>query len=271
MSKERTGISVRMKRYEEVSRETLTPRMPVIIRIDGRAFHTYTRGFDRPYDQMIIDSMIASTIAVSKDMAGFKAAYHQSDEVSFLLTDWDNHNTQPWLKYVVQKMASVSASMFTASFNHVINGFLVNRRIQQAIGGISDGELRLEVAKTDRKLDKLAVFDGRAFNVPREDVANYFLWRAQDWQRNSLQMMARSRYSHKELHQKGRSSMHEMLHQKGVNWAKDATPQQRNGTFIVKQGDKLETRDDVLPEYGDMNLLLNPYLRDRSLAELAGG
>lgn len=212
--------------YENRYRFYLTRRTPVIIRIDGVAFHTFTRGLDRPFDFDLINAMIATTKAVSLKMQGFKCAYVQSDEISILLTDYDNINTCAWFDYNKSKIESVSASLFTTYFNNCF-----------------------------KKNNKTAYFDARSFNIPASEVVNYFLWRAQDWERNSLNMYASEFYSHRELHGKNKSDKHEMLYQKGKNW-NELSNTLKNGTFIFKD----ETVSNILPSYQSINDKLLGFL-----------
>lgn len=110
------------------------------------------------------------------------------------------------------------------------------------------------------QLATLAVFDARAFNLPREEVVNYFLWRAKDWQRNSLQMYARAFFSHKELVGKKQLAMHNMLYEKGKNWTTDVPLQEKNGTFLVKDGREVKSKIDVLPNYDDVFKIVKPFV-----------
>lgn len=215
------SLGDRVKRYEKVSQHQLSPRMPLFIRIDGRAFHTYTRGMDRPFDSTLESAMVYAMQKTAEDMSGFVLAYHQSDEVTFMLQDFSGFDTQGWFDYDLNKVVSMSASLFTAYFN---------QRMQTQTP---------------------ATFDSRAFSVPLEDAANVFLWRQRDWERNSLQMLSRAHFSHKELHGKRRQDMHEMLHSKGVNWA-DLDPHLKNGTFLTGYGAFLSDRF----EYDGLNSLI---------------
>ena len=208
-------LSTRMKGYEEVAFGKLTRKTPVIIRVDGKAFHTFTKGMERPFDRVLIEAMVRTAEQVASEISSFKLGYQQSDEVTFLLTDDDKDQTEPWFNNEIQKLASVVASMFTAYFNTEI--------------------------KT--KTDQLAFFDARAFNVPQEEVPNNFIWRQRDWERNSLQMVALSLYSHKELKGKKRTDLHEMLYRKGINWAK-LDPDLKNGTFITRKGERISEKFD---------------------------
>ena len=221
------NIGDRIKKYEWASRTTLLPRSYIVLRVDGKAFHTFTRGMKRPFDEVLIEAMVKAGEMVAKEMMGFKLGYHQSDEFTFVLTDTDTYESQYWFDGEVQKLCSVTASMFGAYFNKIMGG-------------------------TE------AIFDCRAFNVPIEDVPNVFIWRQRDWERNSLQMFARSFFSHKELHNKGHEEIHEMLHIKNENWAnlKDVY---KNGTFITKSAERINkkmTYEDIkdLLVKGDIDL-----------------
>lgn len=194
----------RMKRYERAAERYFTPRVPVIVRVDGRAFHSFTRGCDRPFDGRIVEATLTAAMHVAEDMQGFTIGYVQSDEASFMLSDLASETTQPWFDYSAAKVVSIAASLMTAHFN-------------RAYGG-----------------DRLAIFDARAFSVPLDDAPNCFLWRMRDWQRNSLEMLARAHFSHKQLHCKGSADMREMLHGKGVDWD-DLSPQLKNGTVIHRR------------------------------------
>lgn len=191
----------RMKEYESASKFKLTKKVPVILRLDGKAFHTFTRGL-QPFDYNITSSMLIGACAVMKEIQGAKLLYQQSDEVSILITDYDKPETEAWFDYNISKMNSVAASVMTAHFNRDYQG-------------------------------SLAYFDCRCFNIPREDVVNYFLWRAKDWERNSLSMYCRKFFSAKQLHKKNRAEQHEMLHSINKNWTTDLCEQDRNGTFII--------------------------------------
>jgi len=208
----------RMKDYENSSKIYLTKGVPVILRVDGVAFHTFTRGFNRPFDQLIIDSMVGTTQTIARKIQGFKCAYTQSDEVSILITDYDTIETCGWFNYNKSKIESVTAGLMTAYFQN---------------------------EKFKEYTNITPYFDCRAFNIPREDVVNYFLWRYKDWERNSLSMYCSSFFSHKELHGKNRAAQHELLYSIGKNWTKDLTNQQRNGTIVFV--DRVDC--DILPRY----------------------
>jgi tRNA(His) guanylyltransferase len=214
------SIGDRMKLYERACDSHFTPNSPVVIRVDGKAFHSFLRYAERPFDQHFIDSMAFTAEAVSREMMGFKLAFTQSDECTFVITDYDRHETQGWFDYSLNKIVSITASMFTAYFNRLY-----------------ENDIATEEAYIDGKLKPVGLFDARAFVIPVPDVPNVFIWRQRDWERNSIQMLTRSHFSHKQCHGRKISDMHEMLHTKGINWATDCTPQQKNGTFIVRGTD----------------------------------
>lgn len=209
--------------YEKRTRYKLLRRMPVIIRVDGQAFHTFTKGME-PFDSTLMNCMVVAADLTMQHMSGCKVAYVQSDEVSFLLTDYETHQTEAWFDYNVQKLASITASTFTAHFN---------------------GD----------HFTKVATFDARAFNVPREEVVNYFLWRAKDWHRNSITMYANQFFSPKQMHKKKLADLHDMLHMEGKNWA-NLSSQIKNGTFII-DGDY---RHDILPHYENIAKEVEGYV-----------
>ena len=201
--KNKISIGDRMKEnYENRYRIKLTRRMPVIIRLDGKAFHGLTQACEKPFDEKFSKAMVDTANYLCCEVQGTKCAYIQSDEISLLLTDFDTLTTEGWFDYNLQKMVSISAGIASSFFS--------------------------------LKWLRIVVFDSRAFNIPKEEVCNYFIWRQKDWERNSIQMLAQAHFSHKQLDRKNSSDMHEMLHGKGVNWAK-LDDKWKNGWFIHKE------------------------------------
>jgi len=201
---DKMSIGDRMKEnYENRSRYMLTRRTPVIIRLDGRAFHTITKHCEKPFDRTLATALDNTAIELCREMQGAKCAYLQSDEISILLTDFDKLDTQAWFDYNLQKIVSISAGIASAIFTKLW----------------CEGK-------------HIATFDCRAFNIPKEEVANYFIWRQKDWTRNSVAMLAQAHFSHKQLYNKTQSDMHDMLHEKGINWA-DLESIWKNGRFVL--------------------------------------
>lgn len=210
------SLGDRMKSsYEDRTRISLPLRSYTLIRVDGKAFHTYTRGLKRPFDEAFIDDMDETAAYLCKNIMGAKFAFVQSDEISVLLTDFEDIGTQAWFDNNLQKMCSVSASMATRAFN--------GRRLNRFLTGDLGGEM------------KWAEFDSRVFQIPqRAEVENYFIWRQQDTTRNSISSVAQSLYSHKELANKNSDQQQEMIFQKGINW-NDFPPKLKRGRIIIKE------------------------------------
>ena len=203
-----SSLGDRMKGYENVWKDKLIERMPVIIRIDGKAFHTYTRGFDEPFDNELHNAMIETSKYLCENIQGCRLAYTQSDEISLLLTDYERYNTEAWFNKDVQKMVSVSASYATVKFNEIMRDYDIN---------------------------ELAQFDSRVFNLSKDEVCNYFIWRQQDAVRNSVRMLGRSYFSHSDLENKSNSEVQDMLMDKyNVNW-NDLDIWKKRGSCVVKK------------------------------------
>lgn len=191
----------------------LPRRTFTIIRLDGKAFHTYTKSFKRPYDLNLMRIMDLTAIKLCESIQGAKMAFVQSDEISIVLTDFDTEQTDAWFDGNIQKIVSVSASIATAAFN---NGMYLDDDILAS-------------------MEKVAHFDSRVFTLPTAtEVHNYMVWRQQDATRNSISMAAQSMYSHKQLHQKSTSEMQELMFQKGTNW-NDYPVGFKRGRAIIKE------------------------------------
>lgn len=216
------ALGTRLKTYyEDRFRHYLPRRTYTIIRIDGKAFHTYTKGLERPFDDGLIEDMDETTAYLCKNIQGVKFGYVQSDEISLLLTDFDDLTTDMWFDGNLQKMASIAASMATAKFNQL--------RTLRRMVELRDYEIMGVVEET-----KLAMFDARVFQISSPiEVENYFIWRQQDATRNSISSVAQSMYSPKELHGVKTDQMQEMIFQKGTNW-NDYSPRKKRGGFVSK-------------------------------------
>lgn len=199
----------RMKGYEVRSRTFLPRRTYTIIRLDGKAFHTFTKGFKKPYDMNLINAMDYTTKMLCENIQGARVAYTQSDEISILLTDFEKPTTSAYFDGAIQKIVSVTASMASAYFNK----YMVENDIT----------------------NNLAFFDSRVFSLSESvEVENYFIWRQQDCVRNSITMTAQSLYSHKELYKVNTSKMQDMCFEKGVNW-NDLPPGFKRGRMFWKE------------------------------------
>lgn len=231
-------IGKRMKEnYETVFKTRLVRRMPVAIRIDGKAFHTFTKGFDKPFDRVLMTAMQETMKFLCENIQGCVLGYTQSDEITLILIDYENLNSSAWFNNEIQKICSISASMATLEFNRVFAD-LVEKDIARysGCGGteIMDASYRLPAMKHREAVKKGGMFDARCFNIPKEEVTNLIYWRQLDATRNSIEMAGRAYYSHGELHEKNQSDIQELLHQKGVNW-NDYPTDCKRGSCCIKE------------------------------------
>lgn len=248
---DKTTLGDRMKNnYENISRYYLTRRMPVIIRIDGKAFHTFTRGFKKPFDDILVSTMQDTMKYLCENIQGCVLGYTQSDEISLVLTDYAELTTDAWFGNNLQKMCSVSASMATLAFNKFFSC-----RVQEFMYDCCDefGDDVLPEKQNDYELAhnvyfkkfNAAMFDSRVFTIPKEEVCNYLIWRQQDATRNSIQSVGQANFSQKELHGKSCNNIQDMLMiQKGINWNDYATTLKR-GSCCIKVDDGLTEYDDT--------------------------
>lgn len=208
-----SSLDNRMKNnYENRSKTYLTRRMPVIIRIDGKAFHTLTRGLNRPFDEILHEAMNYTMQYLCKNIQGCKLGYTQSDEITLLLTDYDKLDTDAWFDYAVQKICSISASMATMAFNRKFNELTTNYLKSDTYINHYWEETVSKYSKTLKGIvERGAMFDARCFNIPKEEVTNCFIWRQQDATRNAVQMLGQTYFSHKALDNKSISDIQDML------------------------------------------------------------
>ena len=229
----RDALGDRMKTYyEEVTKTRLTRRMPVIIRLDGCHFHTFTRGFKKPFDELLIKSMQATMKYLCENIQGCVLGYTQSDEITLVLVDYAKLETSAWFDYEVQKMVSVSAALATYAFNKYFNEFYLE---QLAAKGEADKyDLVYDEARR-----KGAYFDSRVFNIPKEEVTNCVLWRQLDAERNSINSLAQSLFSHKSLQGLNiKDTKAKIEAEKGIIWGNLPTTQKR-GSCCVKVYNKV--------------------------------
>lgn len=248
---DKTSLGDRMKNnYENVNRLYLTRRMPVIIRVDMRAGHTFTKGMNKPFDDVFVKTMQDTMEYLCENIQGCVLGYTQSDEISLVLTDYAELTTDAWFGNNLQKMCSVSASMATLAFNKFFSG-----RVQEFMYDCCDefGDDVLPEKQNDYELAhnvyfkkfNAAMFDSRVFTIPKEEVCNYFIWRQQDSTRNSIQSVGQANFSHKELHGKSCNNIQDMLMiQKGINWNDYATTLKR-GSCCIKVDDGLTEYDET--------------------------
>ena len=232
-------LSIRMKTfYEQIPKIKLIRRMPVIIRLDGKAFHTFTKGFKKPFDEILIKTMQETTKYLCENIQGCVLGYTQSDEISLLLVDYKKLNSDAWFDYEVQKMCSIAASMVTMIFNKELikNIKEYDIKCSSMIQYVELQKLHNDYIKElNKAVEKGAMFDAICFNIPKEEVTNYIYWRQLDASRNSVQMVGQANFSHKELKNKSCNNIQDMLMiQKGINW-NDFPVYQKRGTCVIKE------------------------------------
>jgi tRNA(His) 5'-end guanylyltransferase len=236
MANKNDSLGDRMKKYEAVSKTSLVPRMPVILRLDGCHFHTTTRGFIKPFDPVMMKTMQDTMKYLCEHIQGCVFGYTQSDEITLIIVDYKKLNSSAWFDNEVQKMCSVAASMATKAFNSyfVANMTICSKEVVDLT--VTTDNFRKVYNAYDRVTLDGAIFDCRAFNVPKEDVTNNILWRQQDATRNSIQALAQAHFSHKEMFGLSCNKLQDKLFtEKGINWNDLPIPQKR-GSACIKRG-----------------------------------
>ena len=219
-------LDERMKKYEYVTRHYLMCRTPIIVRIDGKAFHTFTRGMKKPFDHIFMESMQDTMKYLCENVQGCVLGYTQSDEISLLLVDYENLESCAWFDNNLSKIISITSGMASSYFNLIfrynVEDYCYNMK--------GSAEYRILLRKKARDL---TVFDSRAFNLQKEEVNNYFVWRQQDAIKNAIQMIGRAYFTHKELENKNGKDIVDMLDNIKVNYHSYSTSEKR-GTCCIK-------------------------------------
>lgn len=246
----RDDLGTRMKTfYENIPKTRLMRRVPVAIRLDGKAFHTFTRGFQKPFDFVLMDAMQQTMKYLCENIQGCVFGYNQSDEITLILVDYQKFTSSAWFDYEVQKMCSISASMATMAFNkyfaqEVDKWGVETFGYEWYEGGTNDPEVanspEWKLSEIYSKaIKKGALFDARCFNIPKEEVTNLIYWRQLDATRNSIQMVGQAHFSHDELQDKTCNMIQDMLMTKyGINW-NDFTIPCKRGTACIKVATKV--------------------------------
>lgn len=261
---DKTTLGDRMKGYEEAVGSTLLKRTPVIIRVDGKAFHTYTKKITTAvepatefhFSQRLHNVMNNTAFAMCHKIQNSVFAYTQSDEISILLRDWDTLNTQQWFGGKVQKIASVAGAMAASYFNWFW--------AQEFGEPVYDSHSPVEHPTPDHWGD-LALFDARVFNVPYADVDNYFIWRQKDAIRNSINFIGRKYFSQKQMHGKNTTEVQLRLwEQHGVAWNSYPVWEQR-GSCVFRNPNPLDSStthiiDDSPPVFTEDRMYVMQHL-----------
>ena len=240
----------RMKGYENVNRNYLTRRVPVIIRIDGKAFHTFTRGFKKPFDEILVKSMQETMKYLCENIQGCVLGYTQSDEITLVLIDYKRLDSCAWFDYNIQKMASIAASMATMAFNKffkvAIDEYFTSNKLVTVLTKADldyNNELTRYYSVLDKAINKGAMFDARCFNIPKDEVCNCVLWRQNDATRNSIEMVGHANFSQKQLHKKSCNEIQDMLMvQRGINW-NDFPVNLKRGSCCIREQYSIDGSD----------------------------
>ena len=220
------SLGDRMKDYENAYRLYLTEKIPVIIRIDGKSFHTFTKGFKKPFDPILVQTMQDTMKYLCNNIQGCVCGYTQSDEISLILKNYTKITSESWFDNNIQKMVSVSASMATMKFNK-----------QLALNAMAYFLTSKNTKYSDVYFKNAghALFDSRVFILPIHEVVNYMIWRQNDAVRNSIEMVGRAHFSHKELHQKNCKWIKENLKSKfNIDWNSICNVYKRGSCCIKK-------------------------------------
>lgn len=194
------------KRFEEVASHVLMPDTPWIVRMDGVAFHTFTKGISKPFDPDMTHCMQKTAMDMTE---AYKPAltYVQSDEITMCFV--------PTSEVIYGGKISKLCSTFAAKASVIFND-AVRRHISHKCG-------------------MMPIFDARVFNVPSlDDMAENLLWRQEDAVRNSVSMACHANFSDKELLHKTSGERREMLKSIGIDW-NDYPTHSKMGTFYRKE------------------------------------
>lgn len=274
------GLANRMKEYEFVSRYRLTRRTPAIIRIDGKAFHTFTKGMRKPFDYILMIAMQNTMKYLCENIQGCVFGYAQSDEISLVLTDYEKITTDAWFGYNIQKMSSISASMSSVAFNKFfhesIDDYISTVEVLSSLSSKDEEKKKgtnCYISTLCRKLNEDAIFDARAFSIPKDEVCNYLIWRQQDATRNSIEAVGQAYFSQSDLHKKSCDMIQEMLwSQKNINWNDFPTSCKRGACCYRKMStERVKTENDEFVEVSrnrwtiDTNIPI--FTQDRAFIE----
>lgn len=232
------SLADRMKQYESVNDRYLVPKIPFIIRVDGKNFSTYTRGFKKPFDKIMGKTMREVATKLCEEIPGAVLGYTQSDEITIICKYTDRIVSQAWFNGRVRKIETIAASKATKWFNKLFTENVADYEIEfrQKISSYDiDKDAYRKYDTVLRKKAGMAEFDARVFNVPEWDCINNIIWRQQDAIRNSVEMVGHANFSNKELHKVNCEGIKKMLkEQRGIDWEKDFNSYQKYGAFCYR-------------------------------------
>lgn len=245
------SLTERMKEYEAVTRIYLPEKEPMIVRVDGAHFHTFLKNFRKPFDHLFAKSMNNTMWELCRIIPGCVLGYTQSDEITFVVLNDLNEDSQTWFGGNVAKIVSTTAALATLKFNQVLMEYATIYQDEYSafedIPEISQADIYCEAVAAG------ATFDARVFNVPKEEITNVVYWRQADAIRNSVNMMGFAYFSPKEMHGKNTDEVKEMLREIGHDWDEIPLRFQRGSCCIRKPnpGEKRShwTVDEEIPVF----------------------
>ncbi len=213
-------LNTRIKEYYEGrTKQLLMRRTITILRLDGKGFSKFTKGLNKPFDDDFSEDMDLTAKFLCEEIQGAKFGYTQSDEITIVLSDFDNQETSAWFDYNVQKMVSISASIATAKFNQLRARRMANYA---------------NIDIDDLNSMTLAMFDSRVFQVPTlDEMVNTLIFRQQDCTRNSISMAADALLKGSMNGVKGDVKQERLFTEAGVNW-NDYKTKYKRGSVIKK-------------------------------------
>lgn len=205
-----TSLASRMKSYEAViTNRVLIPKLPVYARIDGRAFHTFCKVLNKPYDNDFV-SVMQKTCQYLVEKTNAIVAMTYSDEISLA---WLEPSKMPFETRLF-KLESVLAAMATSAFTL----------------------FGLETKLADRIKKLMPHFDCRVCQMPNlDELANMFLWRQQDCIKNSITLVALSKFSHNQLQGKDSIDKVSMLAEIGLDYYNDISEDLKYGSYFRRE------------------------------------
>lgn len=233
MGKSKSGsLRSRIKAYEEASNYKLINGLPVVIRLDGKAFRTFTRDFKKPYDEIVSSCMQSAMLKVCKEAQNCVMGYTQSDEITIIVCDYLSQDATAWFNNRKSKIEPTTASMVTLAFYKQLMKEVLKYKEK-----LDDESLEKEskyIRALEKAIDSDVCFDSRAFNVPQYEIANIFIDRQGDAERNSIQMLAQSVLGKKEIKGISNKKLQDiMFTEKGVNW-NDVPTKFKRGSCCIK-------------------------------------
>ncbi len=236
---DKDSLGNRMKEYEKVNDRMLVANVPFIIRLDGVAFHTFTKKLVRPMDDILADAMQKTMLSMCMDVPYCKYGYTQSDEITLVCVIDDVLNNSGFYGGRVNKITTVTAAKATKYFNkHFFDNVEKYKKDSNAFKNVTD------LKTYERKLF-IAEFDSRVFNIPEHDIINNLIWRQQDAVRNSINALGFANLSQSQMHKKNTSQVMDMLMlEKKINW-NDCCTYQKRGCCAVKKPVEITGKNGV--------------------------